>query len=58
VESSIGDTIVARFLLEVATVERVGPALAAELKRLIDHDLLRREDALVELYERLAEETS
>jgi hypothetical protein len=58
VESSIGDTIVARFLAEVATAERVGPTLAAELKRLIDHDLLKREDALVELYERLAEGSS
>jgi hypothetical protein len=56
VESSIGDSIIARFLNELRATEPAGQELAMEVGRLIDHDLLRREDALVELCERLAAE--
>jgi hypothetical protein len=53
-ESAIADAIVERFLLELASISPDGPELAAELSRLIDDNLVRREDALVALYQRLA----
>jgi hypothetical protein len=54
VDGAIADAIVERFLAELAAGTPQSGELVAELRRLIDHDLVRREDTLVELYERLA----
>jgi hypothetical protein len=55
VEGSIADAIVERFLSQLASELPQGEELSAELRRLIDHDGIRREDVLVELYGRLTD---
>ena len=53
-DRSISDAIISHFLDELSVTISEGSALSRELRRLIDNDMMRREDALVELFERLA----
>ena len=53
-EASIDDRIFLRFLETVQQTVDHGEELAAELRRLYDHDLLRKEASLIDLYTRLS----
>lgn len=54
-EPSIADGIVERFLAELRASRPDGEELAIGVRRLIDDDLLRREDALAGICRRLAD---
>lgn len=55
VEPSIADGIIERFLAELQATRPDGEELAIAVRRLIDDDLLRREEPLVDICRRLAE---
>jgi hypothetical protein len=56
VQSSIADSIVERFLEELERSLPQGKGAADGIRNLLDRGLMGREDALIELYERLVSE--
>lgn len=53
-DGSVADGIIERFLAELERSQPEGSDLAGGVKSLLDRGLMGREDALVELCERLA----